>query len=82
MTRSQVPGKGAFQMNGKMYIPCTITLTEHEYLLVQQIARTLAPNSYAFSAAIQQIINEWEQQRSADDEAGSANDRNRVDPDR
>lgn len=69
-------------MNGKMYIPCTITLTEHEYLLVQQIARKLAPNSYAFSAAIRQIINEWEQQHSADDEAGSANDRNRGQPDR
>ncbi len=50
-------------MNGKMYIPCSITLTEHEYLLVQQIARTLAPSDYAFSAAVRQIIHEWEQQR-------------------
>jgi len=50
-------------MNGKMYIPCSITLTEHEYLLIQQIARTLAPSDYAFSAAVRQIIHEWEQQR-------------------
>jgi hypothetical protein len=50
-------------MNGKLYIPCSITLTEHEYLLVQQIARTLAPGDYAFSAAVRRIIHEWEQQR-------------------
>ncbi|MGW8251276.1 MAG: hypothetical protein ACWGO1_11590 [Anaerolineales bacterium] len=49
-------------MNGKMYIPCSITLTEHEYLLVQQLAHQLAPSSYAFSAAIRHIIREWEKQ--------------------
>jgi hypothetical protein len=62
-------------MNSKMYIPCSITLTEHEYLLIQQLARTLAPSNYAFSAAIRQIIREWEQQQSAVDEQVSANEK-------
>ncbi len=54
-------------MNGKLYIPCSITLTEHEYLLIQELARKLAPGDYAFSAAVRQIIQEWEQQRPQDD---------------
>lgn len=55
-------------MNGKLYIPCSVTLTEHEYLLVQQLAREMAPGDYAFSAAVRQIIQEWEQGRLRDEQ--------------
>lgn len=58
-------------MNAKMYIPCSVTLTEREYLIVQRLARSLAPNDYAFSAAVRQIICEWEEQRSAKHELRS-----------
>lgn len=50
-------------MSPKMFIPCTITLTEKEYIIIQQLARTLAPSDYAFSAALRQIIGEWKVDR-------------------
>jgi hypothetical protein len=46
-------------MSPKMFIPCSVTLTEKEYGIVLQLARTLAPGDYAFSAAVRQIIAEW-----------------------
>ena len=50
-------------MSPKMFIPCTVTLTEKEYIIIQQLARTLAPSDYAFSAALRQIIGEWKADR-------------------
>ena len=46
-------------MSPKMFIPCTVTLTEKEYIIIQQLAQTLAPSDYAFSAALRQVIAEW-----------------------
>jgi len=51
-------------MSPKLFIPCTVTLTEKEYIIIQQLARTLAPSDYAFSAALRQIIGEWHTDRT------------------
>jgi hypothetical protein len=57
-----------------MFIPCSVTLTEKEYGIVLQLARTLAPGDYAFSAAVRQIIAEWEEQKTSTADSGRQTD--------
>jgi hypothetical protein len=53
-----------------MFIPCSVTLTEKEYTIILSLARTLAPSDYAFSAAVRQIITEWEELKTTTADGG------------
>ena len=52
-------------MSPKMFIPISITLTETEYLIVQDLARQLGLEEKQLSIAIQLIIREWREHKQA-----------------
>lgn len=52
-------------MSPKMFIPISITLTETEYLIVQDLARQLGLEEKQISGAIRLIIREWRERKQA-----------------
>jgi hypothetical protein len=46
-------------MPAKMYIPVSITLTEHEYVIINNLMQELDMDDNQFSEAMRKIIREW-----------------------
>lgn len=46
-------------MSPKMFIPCTIVLTEKEYTIVQQLLKELEMDDKDISLVVRKIIREW-----------------------
>lgn len=52
-------------MSPKMFIPISITLTETEYLIAQDLARQLELEDKQLSIAVRLIIREWQERKQA-----------------